>query len=129
MYESEAVTRGVRVHVRSFFIPERSDPSDGRWLFAYRITIANESSDTVQLLNRHWVIVDGNGEQEEVRGPGVVGEQPVLAPGESFEYTSGCPLGTPVGTMTGSYEMQLEDGTTFEAEIATFTLAEGRALN
>ncbi len=129
MQESEATTRGVRVHVRSFFLPDRSDPANGQWLFAYRVTVANEGHDTVQLISRHWTIVDGNGEREEVRGPGVVGEQPVLAPGERFEYTSGCPLGTPVGTMTGSYQMRLPDGTMFDAEIATFTLAENRALH
>src|SRR5262245_28008928 len=89
---SEALTRGIRVKVRSSYLPERSRPDQGQWMFIYTVRIANEGTRTVQLISRHWVITDGNGRVEEVRGPGVVGEQPILEPGESFEYTSGCPL-------------------------------------
>ncbi len=95
MYDSEATTQGVVVKVRSSFVPERSQPLEGRWFFAYRILIANAGSVPVQLLNRHWVITDAHGHVEEVRGPGVIGEQPLIAAGESFEYTSFCPLSTP----------------------------------
>ncbi|HEY7055153.1 MAG TPA: Co2+/Mg2+ efflux protein ApaG, partial [Vicinamibacterales bacterium] len=89
MFTSEAVTRGIRVHVESEYAPERSQPSQRQWFFVYTITISNESSDTVQLLTRHWIITDGTGHVEQVQGPGVVGKQPVLAPGEAFTYTSG----------------------------------------
>ena len=124
MFTSEAVTRGVRVHVQSQFDPERSDPSRGQWFFLYTITIANEGSDTVQLLTRHWIITDADGKVEEVRGPGVVGKQPTLRPGESFEYTSGCPLTTAFGLMEGTYQMVTESGERFDAKIAPFTLSE-----
>jgi ApaG protein len=95
-----------------------------QWFFLYTVTIANESRDTVQLLSRHWVITDRVGKVEEVRGPGVVGKQPVLAPGQSFEYTSGCPLTTPFGTMNGTYQMINQSGENFDVEIAPFTLTE-----
>ena len=121
---SEAITRGVRVHVTAQYSPEYSDQSRRKWFFLYTIRITNEGSRTVQLLNRHWVITDANGEIEEVRGPGVVGQQPVLKHGESFEYTSGCPLDTPFGSMRGSYEMRIVGGETFNAEIAGFALRE-----
>jgi ApaG protein len=124
MFTSEAVTRGVRVTVRSKYDPQRSHPSHNRWFFLYTIRISNEGTGTVQLVSRHWVITDATGEIQEVRGPGVVGEQPVLAPGESFEYTSGCPLQTPFGTMKGTYQMVTKDGERFEAEIAPFELSE-----
>jgi ApaG protein len=126
---SEAVTHGIRVEVQSVFVPERSDPDDGQWFFAYRVRITNEGGETTQLLSRHWVIIDGSGRVEEVRGPGVVGEQPVLRPGETFEYTSACPLRTPEGTMHGTYQMVTSDGTRFDAEIAPFALGEPRTVH
>ena len=118
---SEAVTRGIRVRVRARYSPQSSDPRAQRWVFLYTITIVNESRDTVQLVSRHWIITDANGEVEHVRGPGVVGKQPLLSPGESFEYTSGCPLETPFGSMRGSYEMTT-NGEAFDVEIAGFAL-------
>lgn len=121
---SEAVTRGVRVHVQSEYSPERSQPSKSEWFFLYTITITNEGSETVQLLTRHWIITDGTGHVEEVRGPGVVGKQPILKPGEAFEYTSGCPLTTPFGMMQGTYQMITEGGDRFDATVAPFTLSE-----
>lgn len=124
MFSSEAVTRGVRVQVLSEYAPERSQPSKNQWFFLYTITISNEGTQTVQLLTRHWVITDGTGHVEEVRGPGVVGKQPILRPGESFEYTSGCPLNTPFGMMEGTYQMIAENGDRFDATIAPFTLSE-----
>ena len=105
MFTSEAVTRGIKVRVESEYAPERSQPSQNHWFFLYTITISNVGPETAQLLTRHWVITDGTGHIEEVRGPGVVGKQPVLAPGESFTYTSGCPLSTPFGMMQGTYQM------------------------
>jgi ApaG protein len=128
-FASEAVTRGIRVRVVPQFDPQRSQPARGKWFFLYRVTIRNESSETVQLLTRHWVITDGAGRAEEVRGPGVVGEQPVLAPGEAFEYTSGCPLSMDVGKMEGSYQMVTEDGDLFDVTIAPFTLCEAEVVH
>jgi ApaG protein len=124
MFTSEAVTRGVRIRVMAQYSPERSQPSSNQWFFLYTVTIANESTETVQLLTRHWIITNGSGHVEEVRGPGVVGKQPTLAPGESFEYTSGCPLTTPFGVMEGTYQMLTADGQQFDAKIAPFTLSE-----
>lgn len=126
---SDTTTRGVRVVVRTEYVPERSSPPDAHYFFAYRIRISNAGEDTVQLLSRHWVITDGAGQVEHVRGPGVVGEQPVLEPGESFEYTSFCPLPTPIGSMHGTYQMVTAGGSTFDAEIAPFSLAVPTALN
>jgi len=126
---SDATTRGVRVEVHSAYVPERSSPSDSQFFFAYRIRISNQGEETVQLLGRHWVISDGDGNVEHVRGPGVVGEQPVLEPGEAFEYTSFCPLRTPFGSMHGTYQMVTAGGSAFEAEIAPFALAVPTALN
>ena len=127
---SDTTTRGVRILVRPRFIPEQSDPDNGQWLFAYHITIRNTGAQTVQLLARHWVITNGEGRVEEVRGPGVVGYQPILKPGEEFEYTSGCPLTTPVGTMHGEFNMVLPDsGEKFDAQIEPFRLAVPKALN
>lgn len=127
---SDTTTRGVRILVRPRFIPEQSDPDNGQWLFAYHITIRNTGEETVQLVSRHWVITNGEGHIEEVRGPGVVGYQPVLRPGEEFEYTSGCPLSTPVGTMHGEFNMVVPDsGEKFDARIEPFRLAVPRALN
>lgn len=117
-----AVTRGIRVSVKSRFMPEESSPEEGRYLFAYTIEIVNLGTDTVRLQSRHWRIVDGHGRLQEVRGAGVVGKQPVLGPGESFSYTSGCPLPTPDGTMEGTYTMVTSEGESFEAEIPAFPL-------
>jgi len=127
--DSEAVTRGIRVSVRARYVAERSRPMMNEYFFAYTIRIANEGRETVQLVSRAWHITDAEGHVEEVRGPGVVGEQPVLAPGEAFEYTSACPLATPFGSMHGSYQMVTEGGARFEAEIARFQLSEPYALN
>src|SRR4029078_5379522 len=124
MFTSNAVTRGVRVHVESEYAAERSQPSQNQWFFLYTITIANEGREIVQLLTRHWIITDATGRIEEVRGPGVVGKQPILKPGESFTYTSGCPLNTPFGVMQGTYQMVTDAGEHFDATIAPFTLSE-----
>ena len=124
MFTSEAVTRGVRVLVNAEYAAARSRPADHYWFFLYTITIANDGDDTVQLVTRHWIITDGNNHIDEVKGPGVVGEQPVLKPGETFTYTSGCPLRTPFGVMTGTYQMLTGDGVEFDATIAPFTLSE-----
>jgi len=128
VFTSEAVTQGVRVHVQSRYDPSRSRPHQNQWFFLYTVRISNESSETVQLLSRHWIITDATGHVEEVRGPGVVGEQPVLGPGQSFEYTSGCPLTTPFGSMHGTYQMVNARGERFDATIASFTLSEPHAL-
>ena len=122
MFTSDATTQGIRVQVVSRYSPERSQPSGNKWFFLYTVTISNEGAEAVQLLTRHWVITDGAGHVEEVRGPGVVGKQPTLAPGESFEYTSGCPLSTPFGSMKGTYHMVTDRGERFESEIAPFCL-------
>jgi len=124
MFTSETVTRGVRVSVLSEYSSDRSRPSEEQWFFLYTITITNESQQTVQLVSRHWIITHGNGRVEEIKGPGVVGQQPVLAPGQTFTYTSGCPLPTPFGTMKGTYQMTTQGGDDFEVEIAPFTLSE-----
>jgi ApaG protein len=124
MFTSEARTRGVHVSVQSEYAPDRSRPADNQWFFLYTITITNEGGDTVQLLSRHWIITDGSGHVEEVRGPGVVGQQPVLGPGQSFTYTSGCPLGTPFGKMEGTYQLVSKSGEFFDVNVAPFTLSE-----
>lgn len=111
------------------FIPDQSDPDNERYVFAYTITLRNIGSVPAQLISRHWIITDANGEVQEVRGLGVVGAQPLLKPGEAFEYTSGCALATPVGTMKGTYQMTAEDGTQFDAQIPEFTLAIPRVLH
>lgn len=110
-------------------LAEQSDEADNRYVFSYTITLTNSGDSTVQLLSRHWVITDANSHVQEVRGQGVVGEQPVLRPGQSFEYTSGTVLATPVGTMTGSYQMVAEDGTKFDAPIPQFVLSVPRVLH
>ena len=120
MYEK--ITREVSVSVRPFFLAEQSSPDRNHYVWAYRVNIHNRGNDTVQLLNRHWKITDKLGRLQEVKGPGVVGEQPVLRPGESFEYTSGCPLETPSGIMAGSYEMTTSGGEKFMVEIPAFSL-------
>lgn len=119
---SRAVTEGVIVEVQPSYVEDESSPGDGRYVFAYTVTIANTGPGTVTLRARHWVITDGAGEVEEVRGPGVVGAQPVLRQGQAFRYTSGCALKTPRGQMLGSYLMVREDGSTFDAQIAPFQL-------
>ena len=116
------VTEGIRVSVQSMYLEERSAPEEGSFAFAYQVTIANEGHGRVQLMRRHWIITDGNGEVREVEGPGVVGEQPVLNAGEEHQYTSGAVLTTPVGTMEGTYEMHEPDGRTFKAVIPRFQL-------
>jgi ApaG protein len=126
---SEAVTDGLRVLVQAAYSPEHSQPSTNHWFFLYTITISNEGSETCQLVSRHWIIRDATGKVEEVRGPGVVGEQPVLEPGDQFEYTSGCPLSTPFGSMEGTYQMVTEGGSHFDAEIARFELREPGAIH
>lgn len=113
----------IIVDVKTMFIEEQSDPAAARYVFAYAITIRNQGTVAAKLLARHWIITDGEGQTREVRGQGVVGEQPYLKPGEQFCYTSGAMIETPVGTMQGSYSMVAEDGATFDAEIAVFSLA------
>lgn len=126
---SEACTEGLRIQVTAQFSEEHSNPLSNHWFFLYTIQITNEGEGTVQLLSRHWTITDGTGQVREVQGDGVVGKQPVLEPGDSFEYTSGCPLETPFGRMEGTYQMIREDGSHFEARIARFELSEPRALH
>jgi ApaG protein len=118
----EAVTRGIRVRVVPQYLEEESSPDEGRFFWAYTIDIANEGPETVQLASRHWHITDSEGRKEEVRGPGVIGQMPVLRPGQSFRYTSGCPLGTPSGIMVGSYRMITESGEQFNVAIPAFSL-------
>ncbi|MBI3140372.1 MAG: Co2+/Mg2+ efflux protein ApaG [Rhodocyclales bacterium] len=119
----------IAVAVQTQYLADQSDPSDGRYVFAYTITVRNTGNIAAQLISRHWIITDAESHVQEVRGLGVVGHQPLLKPGESFEYTSGCALTTPVGTMRGSYQMVAEDGTQFEAPIAEFALAMPRVLH
>lgn len=119
----------IRVDVESEFIPEQSDPSQQRFVFAYHITVNNLGTQPCQLLSRHWIITDGNQKAQDVRGDGVIGEQPVIAPGDNFCYTSGAVLETPVGSMRGSYTMQMNDGEKVLAEIPVFTLASPNALH
>ena len=118
----EAETDGVIVRVRPIYMPEQSDPDEGRWLWAYAVEIENRRKARVQLLARHWVITDATGHVEEVRGAGVVGEQPVIEPGETYGYASGCPLGTSSGTMEGTYLMSVQGGERFNARIPAFSL-------
>ena len=119
----------IRVDVTTKYLPEQSDPAAGRYVFAYTIDIRNTGTVAAQLISRHWLITDAEGAVQEVRGLGVVGHQPLLAPGQSFEYTSGCALTTPVGTMKGSYQMVADDGIPFEAAIAEFMLSMPRVLH
>lgn len=118
----KAITRDIQVTVLPTYLAEQSDPSQNRYVWSYTIEIANLGDRTVQLMSRHWIITDADGRREEVRGPGVVGEQPILRPGEAFRYTSGCPLTTPSGIMVGSYRMVDEDGRAFDVEIPAFSL-------
>src|SRR5579862_6117809 len=126
---SEAVTHNIRVEVLSQHSPENSKPQQGEWVFQYTVRITNEGAETVQLVSRHWIITDALDHVEEVQGPGVVGETPVLAPGESFKYSSWCPLKTSIGWMRGTYQMVRADGTMFDIEIATFGLKARYVVN
>jgi ApaG protein len=119
----------IQVSARTAFIPEQSDLENGRYVFAYTITITNAGNVPAQLVSRHWIITDANNLVQEVRGLGVVGEQPLLRPNESFQYTSGTAIATPVGTMRGSYQMIAEDGRQFDAPIPEFTLSMPRILH
>ena len=121
---SEAVTRNIRVNVETEYAPSRSNPHQNLWVFLYTIRLTNEGKETVRLLSRHWIITNAMGEVEEVRGPGVVGKNPVLDPGESFEYTSGCELKTSFGSMHGTYQMINDKDQMFDIEIPAFTLTE-----
>ena len=126
---SDTTTNGIRVQVTTKYLPERSSARDHEYVFAYFIRISNVGPDTAQLISRHWVITNTEGEEEEVRGDGVVGDQPVLTPGTFYNYNSFCHLKTPVGTMHGEYTLVTPEGVTFEARIAPFTLAVPNALN
>ena len=126
---SDTTTRGIRIQVATAYLPDRSSPSDAQYLFTYRVRISNLGRQRAQLISREWVITDSDGNEQRVQGPGVVGQQPVLDPGDSFEYSSFCPLKTPVGSMHGSYQMTTEEGESFDAIIAPFTLAMPHAVN
>lgn len=119
----------IKVSIKTSYLPGQSAPDQNRYVFAYTVTITNDGEAPAKLLTRHWVITDANSQTREVRGEGVVGEQPTLSPGMSFEYTSGTVLETPVGTMHGSYQMVTDDGTSFDAEIPAFTLSIPRTLH
>ena len=125
----EAVTEGIRISVRSSYIPERSNPPEGYYFFAYEVTIANEGDEPAQLLTRHWIITDAAGHVEEVIGDGVIGETPLLEPGQEFTYTSFCPLRTDSGEMHGTYGMVRPSGETFDAVVPRFTLIEPYTIN
>jgi ApaG protein len=129
MTPPETTTRGIRVQVTTSYLAERSAPAEQQYLFTYRVRISNVGTETAQLISREWVITDSDGNEQRVLGPGVVGEQPVLAPGDTFEYSSFCPLKTPVGSMHGSYQMVTSGGEAFDAVITAFTLAVPHALN
>lgn len=118
----ERTTQGIRVSVKPAYLEDQSDPPESRYVWSYAVTIENQGRETVQLLSRYWHITDANGRVQEVRGPGVVGEQPVLEPGQAFEYASGCPLQTASGAMVGSYQFRSASGQSFEAEIPMFLL-------
>lgn len=124
-----AVSHGIRVTVRVTYSDQQSDPTRRQWFYLYTIRIANEGSRTMQLISRHWIIEDARGETREVRGPGVVGQQPTLKPGQGFEYTSGCPLETPFGSMRGTYQMVDEAGSEYEVQIPPFALRQAGAEN
>jgi ApaG protein len=126
---SQAVTNHVRVEVLSRYSPENSRPLQDAWVFEYTVRITNEGSETVQLISRHWIITDALDHTEEVKGPGVVGEQPVLAPGESFKYSSWCPLKSPTGIMRGTYQMVRAGGGQFDIDIAPFALKAPYSVN
>ncbi|MCC0003104.1 MAG: Co2+/Mg2+ efflux protein ApaG [Methylobacteriaceae bacterium] len=118
----KAITHDIQVTVLPNFLAEQSDPAQGRYFWSYTIEIANLGDTTAQLMSRHWIITDAEGRREEVKGPGVVGEQPILRPGDAFRYTSGCPLTTPSGIMAGTYRMVDENGRAFDVEVPAFSL-------
>ena len=118
----ERITRGIRIRVEPQYLEDQSDPEDSHFVWAYTVWIENDSAEPVRLRTRRWLITDGLGQTEEVRGKGVVGEEPVIKPGEGFEYTSGAPLGTPSGVMVGSYGMETVSGEAFDVEIPAFSL-------
>ena len=122
LFPNVAETRGIIVRVSVSYLPEQSEPQRGRWFWAYHVRLENEGEQAVQLLTRHWIITDGRGGRHSVEGEGVVGEQPLLTPGGSFDYVSGCPLTTPSGVMEGRYHMIVEDGSAFDVEIPRFAL-------
>lgn len=126
---SDTTTRGIRIQVRSEYLADRSSPRESQYLFQYHVRISNVGNATAQLISREWIITNAEGEVERVKGPGVLGVQPTLQPGGTFEYTSFCPLKTAVGSMQGSYQMVTADGERFDAIIAPFTLAVPHALN
>ncbi len=121
-FPTSATTRGITVRVSVSYLAEQSEPARGRWFWAYHIRLENDGAQAVQLLTRHWIITDGRGARHSVEGEGVVGEQPLIEPGASFDYVSGCPLATPTGAMQGSYRMIAADGETFDADIPRFPL-------
>jgi len=129
MNETLSKTRQIEISVKTSYIPAQSEPDSNRYVFAYTITITNAGEAPAKLLARHWVITDANNQRREVRGEGVVGQQPHLMPGMSFEYTSGTVLETPVGVMQGSYQMVADDGTRFDADVPAFTLSIPRTLH
>ncbi len=122
LFSEVATTRGITVRVSVSYLPEQSEPGRGRWFWAYHIRIENDGDQAVQLLTRHWIITDGRGSRHSVEGEGVVGEQPMIMPDNSFDYVSGCPLSTPAGSMQGSYQMLAEDGEVFAVDIPKFAL-------
>lgn len=126
---SDTITKGVRIQVSSRYVPERSDPPKHEFFFAYEVRISNVGTEPVKLESRHWIVTDAFGKTQHVRGPGVVGQKPRLEPGDAFEYTSACPLPTPHGSMSGSYQMVTDDGVFFDAEIAPFALSLPGAQN
>jgi ApaG protein len=119
---SNTITEGIRVRATAMYLPNESEPIENRFLFAYRITLSNEGTETAQLLSRHWIIINGDGDREDVEGPGVVGKYPLLERGEVFEYTSFCPLNTDWGTMEGTFTMQRDDGSKFDVRVGRFYL-------
>jgi len=122
LFSQQEITRDIVVRVSVSYLPEQSEPDRGRWFWAYHIRIENEGHQAVQLLTRHWIITDGRGSRHSVEGEGVVGEQPMIAPGASYDYVSGCPLATPTGSMQGSYRMVGADGVEFDVAIPKFSL-------
>ena len=129
LFPNSAETRGVIVRVSVSYLPEQSEPQRGRWFWAYHVRIENEGPMSVQLLTRHWIITDGRGARHSVEGEGVVGEQPLIEPGASFDYVSGCPLSTPTGDMVGTYHMRGEDGSGFDIAIPKFLLTAPAVLH
>lgn len=119
---SDTTTQGIRIGATAFYLPEESNPAENQYVFGYRVVIMNESQEAVKLLSRHWIIIDGDGHREDVRGPGVVGQTPLLEPNQGFKYTSYCPLGTEWGSMEGTYQMQRPNGEVFDVRIGRFFL-------